>query len=230
MRPEVADDLGPHMILRISVLLTPEECQDFHTRLINPDINVDDELNKLSLENNRLKRRKREIVTPEQCVQVLQEWLDDQGESMYWDRLSRTLRLIGREDVARELGKNLNQDKNLDMKKNVQDYSKKSQHAHSSLLMKEEELPEEAARKARDISDQDWADWDDWDLIIEAETARPYERSISGWCKPVVQGIIMGFLGSGLLAIVVAYFTIWLANQDCVQIVRSQHISDFQEA
>ncbi|KAJ1138413.1 hypothetical protein NDU88_004799 [Pleurodeles waltl] len=119
-----------------------------------------------------------------------------------------------------QLGKNLNQDKNLELKKYVQDY-KKIPEKQSPLLRPEGETQEKLPRKAREVTDENW---EDLELIIEAKTLPPYDRSMSGWCRPVVQGIVIGFLGSGLVAVVVASFTVWLSNQDCIHIMHTQRI------
>ncbi|XP_025033376.1 uncharacterized protein C12orf81-like, partial [Python bivittatus] len=76
----------------------------------------------------------RDIISTAQCQETLQRWLETEGDSMYWDRLSRALQLIGRPDVSLELGKNLNQDKNLEIKRNVEEYHQTVQRLTSSLL------------------------------------------------------------------------------------------------
>lgn len=90
-----------------------------------------------------------------------------------------------------------------------------------------DETPKNLPRKQRDVTDDNW---EDWELIIEAEKLPPYGRSMSGWCRPVIQGIVIGFLGSGLVAVVVASFTLWLSNQDCIQIMHTQRINGFHDS
>ncbi|XP_030076784.1 uncharacterized protein C12orf81-like isoform X3 [Microcaecilia unicolor] len=207
----VADDIGSHMMGRIAEQLTPEECQDFYTRLTTPEKDIEEELDKLSEKNNPIKRRrKRDIVSKEQCLNTLEVWLEKEGDTLYWDQLSRALSRIGRADVARELSKNLNQDKNLEMRRYVEGFPKSLKQS-SSLLEPEEEKYGESNRKSRDVKD---VAWEDWELIIEREKLPPYDRSLLEWAKPVAFGIVFGFLGATVLAAAVLHITIWLTKWD----------------
>ncbi|XP_041083208.1 transmembrane and death domain protein 1-like isoform X2 [Polyodon spathula] len=130
----IADDIGLHQMDRISDLLTPTECQDLHQVLTNPEQNILEEVDRMSKQNSNLdineKRKKRSI----KCTRIMKEWLATVGNSMYYDRLARALRKIGRSDVSREMGKNINQDKSLGMKKYVEDFQKGVEAMKSSMI------------------------------------------------------------------------------------------------
>ncbi|XP_032067421.1 transmembrane and death domain protein 1-like [Thamnophis elegans] len=221
----VADDIGVHMMARISELLSPEECQAFHLKLLGPEENVKDELERLSEKNNpisgrrRRRRRRRDILTTAQCRETLQQWLETEGDTMYWDRLSRALQLIGRADVSLELGKNLNQDKNLEIKKNVEEYHETVKHLTSSLLL--DQGPEGSApgRQRRQGSAPppppplDQEEWDRLELIVERKALPPYNRSLFEWATPLATGVLSGFLTSFILVALAFYSFVWILNE-----------------
>ncbi|XP_067385927.1 transmembrane and death domain protein 1 [Emydura macquarii macquarii] len=223
-----ADDIGVHMMGRISALLSPEECHEFYTQITGPEENVEEELERLSEEKNPIRsRRRRDIGSAAQCRQVLSQWLEAEGDAMYWDRLSRALRRIGRPDVSQELGKNLNQDKNLELKKNVEEYHKRVEHLTSSLLLEEEEKYGErsqhsqagrAGGRSRRGSGLMQEGWGDIDLIIERKPIRPYNRSLFEWISPVASGFIGGFLTSFVLMALAIYSFLWTLNRDSMEI------------
>lgn len=222
----VADDIGTHMMARISELLSPEECQAFHLKLLGPEENVKDELERLSEKNNpigrrrrRRRRRRRDIITTAQCKETLQQWLETEGDTMYWDRLSRALQLIGRADVSLELGKNLNQDKNLEIKKNVEEYHETVKHLTSSLLL--DEGPEGSAQGRQRRQGPDSApppppkqgEWDGLELIVERKALPPYNRSLFEWATPLATGVLSGFLTSFILVALAFYSFVWILNE-----------------
>lgn len=218
----VADDIGAHTMARISELLSPEECQAFHLKLLGPEENVKDELERLSEKNNpigrrRRRRRRRDIITTAQCQETLQRWLETEGDTMYWDRLSRALQLIGRADVALELGKNLNQDKNLEIKKNVEEYHETVKHLTSSLLL--DEGPEGSAQGRQRREGRGSApplepgEWDGLELIVERKARPPYNRSLFEWATPLATGVLSGFLTSFVMVALAFYSFVWILNE-----------------
>ncbi|XP_026573265.1 uncharacterized protein C12orf81-like [Pseudonaja textilis] len=221
----VADDIGTHMMARISELLSPEECQAFLLKLLGPEENVKDELERLSEKNNpigrrRKRRRRRDILTTAQCKETLQQWLETEGDTMYWDRLSRALQLIGRADVSLELGKNLNQDKNLEIKENVEQYHETVKHLTSSLLL--DEAPQGSAQSRQRRQGQGSAaaaapleqgEWDGLELIVERKALPPYNRSLFEWATPLATGVLTGFLTSFILAALALYSFVWILNE-----------------
>ncbi|XP_058024487.1 transmembrane and death domain protein 1 [Ahaetulla prasina] len=228
----VADDIGTHMMARISELLSPEECQAFHLKLLGPEENVKDELERLSEKNNligggrrRRKRRRRDniiITTSAQCEESLQQWLETEGDTMYWDRLSRALQLIGRADVSLELGKNLNQDKNLEIKKNVEEYHETVKHLTSSLLL--DEGPERSAQgrqrrhgrgsaQTQTQTPPEQGEWDGLELIVERKALPPYNRSLFEWATPLATGVVGGFVTSFILVALALYSFVWILHE-----------------
>ncbi|KAM9351037.1 transmembrane and death domain protein 1 [Symphorus nematophorus] len=127
----VAEDIGVHQLERLVELLTSKECEDLLFALSHPEENIFQHLERLSPEKNPLDlkpRAKRDTSTTvgyeAQCRTALTDWLLRYGEQTYYDRLSRALQHIGRTDIAIEVGKNINQDKVLSLKRFVEDYHK----------------------------------------------------------------------------------------------------------
>ncbi|KAJ6658081.1 hypothetical protein lerEdw1_001557 [Lerista edwardsae] len=211
----VADDIGIHMLDRLSELLSPEECQSFYTKITGPEEDVDRDLDRLSEEKNPIRiRNRRDISSTEQCKTTLSQWLDTDGDTMYWDRLSQALQDIGRADVSLELGKNLNQDKNLEIKKNVEDYHKTVKRLTSSLLLGENEMHgQERLRRDGETMTMPPEEWDALELIIERKPLPPYNRSLFGWITPVAVGVISGFLSSFVLMALALYSFFWILNE-----------------
>nr|XP_025044540.1 uncharacterized protein C12orf81-like [Pelodiscus sinensis] len=223
-----ADDVGVHMMGRISELLSPEECHDFYVQITGPEENVEEELERLSEAKNPIRsRHRRDIISTEQCKEVLTQWLEAEGDTVYWDRLSRALRHIRRPDISQELGKNLNQDKNLELQRNVEEYHKVVAHLTSSLLLEEDEKYGETNQHSRERradgksprgSGLMQEDWDDMDLIIERKPLPPYNRSLFEWVSPVASGFIGGFLASFVLMALAIYSCFWTLNQGSMEI------------
>ncbi|XP_020560528.2 uncharacterized protein LOC110015376 isoform X1 [Oryzias latipes] len=127
----VAEDISVHQLERLVDLLTFKECEDLLVALSNPEENIFQHIQLLSPENNQLglqPRAKRDTSTAAddetQCRAALTGWMLENGERTYYDRLSRALQHIGRTDIAIEVGKNINQDKALSLKRYVEDYHK----------------------------------------------------------------------------------------------------------
>ncbi|CAM2109475.1 unnamed protein product [Caretta caretta] len=223
-----ADDIGVHMMGRISELLSPEECREFYTQITGPEENTEEALERLSEAKNPLRsRRRRDIVRAEPCRDVLTGWLGAEGDSVPWDRLSRALRRIGRPDISQELGKNLNQDKNLELKRNVEEYRKGVEHLAASLLLEEDEKHGETNQhsrarrtggKSRRGSRLMQEGWGALDLLIERKPLPPYNRSLFEWINPVASGFIGGFLTSFVLMALAIYSFLWTLSRDSMEI------------
>ncbi|XP_071381132.1 transmembrane and death domain protein 1 [Centroberyx affinis] len=128
----VAEDIDVHQLERLVELLTRKECEDLLFALSHPEENIFQHLERLSPEKNQLDlqpRVRRYASSDAQCRAALTDWLLKYGEQTYYDRLSRALQHIGRTDIAVEVGKNINQDKALSLKRYVEDY-----HKHVSSL------------------------------------------------------------------------------------------------
>ncbi|XP_074931734.1 transmembrane and death domain protein 1 [Phalacrocorax aristotelis] len=195
----VAANVGRHTMSRIAELLSPSECRQLQGRLAGPDEDLgEQELEQLSEKNNPIRsRHRRDLHGPTGCSEALRYWLGTAGEVTTWDRLARGLHQIGRPDIARELGKNLNQDRSLELRKNVEEYSRSVQHLTSSLLLEGERHGGVRGRRA--------PAGDLGDLRFERRPPPPYTRSLLGWVGPVVSGILGGFLASILFAAAAVY-------------------------
>ncbi|XP_038234902.1 transmembrane and death domain protein 1 [Dermochelys coriacea] len=222
-----ADDIGAHMMGRISELLSPEECREFYARLAGPEENTEEALERLSEAKNPLRsRRRRDIARAEPCRDVLSRWLGAEGDSVPWDRLSRALRRTGRPDISQELGKNLNQDKNLELRRNVEEYREGVEHLASLLLEEDEQHGEtnqhsrarRAGGESRRGSGLMQEGWGELDLLIERKPPPPYNRSLFEWINPVASGFIGGFLTSSVLMALAVYSFLRPLSRDCMAI------------
>ncbi|XP_078098088.1 si:ch211-226m16.3 protein [Mustelus asterias] len=210
---------------RIAELLTSVECEDLHSRLTQPEKDFMKEIDKMSEENDNLfkTRKRREIIGINDCNEILIKWLKEEGESMYWDRLSRALRQVGRDDVDKELRKNMNQDKTLEVNKNVVEFGKTLEHADSSLILTDNEIKiEEKDRDKR--SDFLEINWDELELIVEMEKLPPYPRKLTEGFRTVLWGVFFGFVGSTFLGAMSLYFIIKITEKDCMEIMRRSSV------
>ncbi|XP_074663704.1 transmembrane and death domain protein 1 [Strix aluco] len=204
----VAASVGRHTMSRIAELLSLSECRRLWRQLVGPDVDLgEQELEQLSEENNPIRRRRRrDLRGPTGCSEVLQSWLETAGEVTTWDRLARGLRQVGRPDVARELGKNLNQDRSLELRKNVEEYGRTVRHLTSSLLLRGRRHGRVRGRRA--------PDGDLGDLRFERRPPPPYTRSLLGWVGPVILGILGGFLASILFTVATMCSCRWVLGLD----------------
>eukprot|EP00066_Takifugu_rubripes_P028318 XP_011617584.1 PREDICTED: uncharacterized protein LOC105418762 isoform X1 [Takifugu rubripes] len=201
----VAEDIGAHQLERLVELLTPKECEDLLVALSHPEENIFQHIERLSPEKNQLnlkQRAKRDTPAPVdtdvECHTALSDWLLHYGEQIYYDRLSRALQHIGRTDIALEVGKNINQDKSLKIKRFVEDYHKyvSSLKIPSSAKERQQEAPmTHKKRKVRDLT------WRELDLIIERPPLRPYQKGPLDWARMLLFGALIGFIVTLLLAI-----------------------------
>ncbi|KAM6038989.1 transmembrane and death domain protein 1 [Chlamydotis macqueenii] len=204
----VAANVGRHTMGRIAELLSPSECRQLRAQLAGPDDSLGEwELEQLSEKNNPIRPR-RDLRGPMGCSNALRDWLRTAGEVTTWDRLARGLRQIGRSDIARELGKNLNQDRSLELRRNVEEYSRTVQHLTSSLLLQGDQHGGTRGKRA--------LTGDLGDLCFERRLPPPYARSLLGWVGPVVSGILGGFLASVLFAVTAVYSCRWMLGSDVI--------------
>ncbi|XP_050186934.1 transmembrane and death domain protein 1 [Myiozetetes cayanensis] len=193
----VAATVGRHTMGRIAELLSRSECLQLQAELNGPDR----ELEELELELEHLSERsspappRRTRRGPRGCSEALRDWLVTAGEATTWDRLVRSLRQIGRSDIARELGKNLNQDRSLQLQRNVEGYSQSVQHLSSVQLQ-----PGGARGRRAPLTG---------DLLFERHRPPPYSRDPLGWVQPVVLGVLGAFLTSTLLTMTLMYYCHW---------------------
>lgn len=191
----VAANVGRHTMARIAALLSPSECRQLQGQLMGT-----------SKDTRGPERNPKDSVHPRVprhrpgCSEALRRWLEMEGEVTSWDQLARSLRQIGRPDIARELGKNLNQDRSLELRKNVEEYGRSVQHLTSSLLLQGEQYG--MARSRRGSGDVG-------DLRFERRPPPPYTRSPLGWVGPVLSGILGGFIASVLVAVVTVFSCHW---------------------
>lgn len=191
----VAANVGRHTMARIAALLSPSECRQLQEQLMGPSKDTrGPEQNPKDGSHSRIPRQR------PGCSEALRRWLETEGEVTSWDQLVRSLRRIGRPDIARELGKNLNQDRSLELRRNVEEYGRSVQHLTSSLLLQGEQHG--MARSRRGAGDMG-------DLHFERRPPPPYTRSLLGWVGPVLLGILGGFIASILVAVITVFSCHW---------------------
>ncbi|XP_068777219.1 transmembrane and death domain protein 1 [Struthio camelus] len=171
--------VGRHAVGRLTRLLSLAECRQLRAWLAAPDGDLQRELEQLSEARNPVPRGRR---APGACAAALRA----AGAVTTWDRLWRGLRRVGRPDVARELGKNLNQDRSLELRRHVQGYGRAAARLASSLLLQPDRRA--AGGRARRAGG-----------TVRGGPPSPYARSPLGWVGPVASGLLAGFLASVFL-------------------------------
>nr|XP_046253825.1 transmembrane and death domain protein 1-like [Scatophagus argus] len=203
----VAEDIGVHQLERLVELLTSTECEDLLFALSHPEEDIFQHLERLSPEQNKLDlkpRAKRDTSSATsseaQCRTALTDWLLRYGEQTYYDRLSRALQRIGRTDIATEVGKNINQDKVLSLKRYVEDYHKyvsslNFPSVQSNAKNDQHEDQKVEKRKVKDLT------WRDLDLIVERAPVPLYQKGPLDVALPLLYGILLGFGGTFLAGV-----------------------------
>ncbi|XP_045912827.1 transmembrane and death domain protein 1-like isoform X1 [Micropterus dolomieu] len=216
----VAEDISVNQLERLVEMLTPKECEDLLFALSNPEENIFHHLERLSPEKNqldlkpRVKRDTSSATDSEaQCRTALTEWLLKYGVQTYYDRLSRALQHIGRTDIAIEAGKNINQDKVLSLKHNVEDYhqyvaSRNFPHIQSDTKDHQHAAQRVRKRKVRDLT------WRDLDLIVERGPVPLYQKGPLDVALPILYGILLGFGGTLFAGISILLFIIRISLQN----------------
>ncbi|XP_066063390.1 transmembrane and death domain protein 1 [Chamaea fasciata] len=188
----VAASVGRHTVSRIAELLSASECRQLQAELNSPEEDLEELLVPSEVKNPARRLRRRGIRSSRGCSEALRLWLVTAGEATTWDRLVRALRRIGRSDIARELGKNLNQDRSLELRRNVQGYGRSVQHLSSAQLRPRggrAPLP--------------------GGLLFQRRRPSRYSRGLLGWVPPVLLGVLGAFLTSVLLTGAAMYFCHW---------------------
>ncbi|KAM7405181.1 hypothetical protein PAMP_012462 [Pampus punctatissimus] len=216
----VAEDIGVHQLERLVELLTSKECEDLVFALSHPEENIFQHLERLSPEKNQLDlkpRAKRDTSSAAdseaQCWTALTDWLLMYGEETYYDRLSRALQHIGRTDIAIEVGKNINQDKALSLKRYVEDYHKYVSSLNFPPVQpdtKNHQHAEQRVRK-RKVSDLTWRDLD---LIVERAPVPPYQKGPLDVALPLLYGILVGFGGSLLVGVSILFIILHISRRN----------------
>ncbi|KAI3357718.1 hypothetical protein L3Q82_016123, partial [Scortum barcoo] len=195
----VAEDIGVHQLERLVELLTFTECKDLLLALSHPEENIFQHIERLSPKRNRLDlkpRAKRDASSAadgeDQCRTALTDWLLRYGEQTYYDRLSRALQHIGRTDVAIEVGKNINQDKALSLKRYVEDYHKYVSSLNFPPVQSDAEDHKHKNQRVRKRQVRDLT-WRDLDLVVERAPVPPYQKGPLDVALPLLFGILLGF-------------------------------------
>nr|XP_048305530.1 transmembrane and death domain protein 1 [Myodes glareolus] len=226
------DAMGPHAAVRLSELLTPEECGHFRSLLEAPEPDVDAELARLSedwlarpepstpspgAQAIMGQRRRAAVTQPSEgqdgvpagsrevsdgCREALASWLAAEAPVLSWDRVARALRRSGRPDVARELAKNLHQQATLQLRRSGANY----------VQPPVAPAPTPAPRARR--SGVPAPSWDDLELIVERLPQPPYTRSPAAWIWPLVLGLLVGFVGALGTGALITVLTLWITGGD----------------
>ncbi|KAA8591310.1 transmembrane and death domain protein 1 isoform X1 [Etheostoma spectabile] len=217
----VAEDISVHQLERLVEMLTSTECEELLFALSHPEENILQHAERLSPLNNQLDlepRAKRDISSAAdseaQCRTALTDWMLKYGEQTYYDRLSRALQHIGRTDIAIEVGKNINQDKALSLKRYVEDYHKYVSSLNFPPVQldttgqpQEEQKAGRRTRRVRDLT------WRDLDLIVEWAPVSAYQKGPSDVALPLLYGILLGFGGTLLAGVSVLAVIIHISRR-----------------
>ncbi|XP_029580254.1 si:ch211-226m16.3 protein [Salmo trutta] len=161
-----------------------------------------------------------------QCRTALTDWLLKHGEQTYYDRLSRALQHIGRTDIAIEVGKNINQDKTLSIKKYVEEYHQRVSSIESPLVQSETEEhhvdPKPQARHVRNIPVKELI-WSDLELVVERAPVQPYQRRLLDGAWPLVYGVLLGFAGTFLMGVPILLFLLYISRGDQRKLLRRSY-------
>ncbi|XP_061645660.1 transmembrane and death domain protein 1-like isoform X3 [Phyllopteryx taeniolatus] len=188
----VGEEIGVHQLERLVELLTPSECEDLLVALSQAEENILERIVKRDTSSLKESEAK--------CRKDLRDWLQKYGREIYFDRLTWALHHIDRTDIAVELGKNINQDTILNLKRYAEGY-----HELFKSMNSQEAEPETGGKKrqkrASDLT------WRDLDLIVERPPVPAYSKGPLDVALPVLYGILLGF-GGTLLATVATLFAI----------------------
>ncbi|XP_077432354.1 transmembrane and death domain protein 1 isoform X2 [Vanacampus margaritifer] len=200
---KVGEHVGAHQLERLVELLTPSECDDLLVALSQSE-NVP----KKHLEKQHIV--KRHVASPKEneakCRKGLTDWLQKNGPKIYYDRLTQSLRRINRPDIATELGKNIIQDKIVNLKRYAEGY-----HYFIKSLNTEEAEPEtDQTKRLKRASDLTWRDLD---LIVERLPVPAYSKSPLDVALPLLYGILLGFGGTLLAAVSTFYAVLRISRQ-----------------
>ncbi|CAK6963753.1 transmembrane and death domain protein 1-like [Scomber scombrus] len=216
----VAEDIGVHQLERLIELLTSQECEDLLFALSHSEENIFQHLERLSSEKNQLDlkpRAKRDTSSADdgetQCRTALTDWLMRYGEETYYDRLSRALQHIGRTDVAIEVGKNINQEKALNLKRYVEDYHKYVSSLNFPSFQPDAKDHQHAGRRVRKRKVRDLT-LRDLDLIVERAPVPLYQKGPLDVVLPLLYGILLGFGGTLLAGIFILLIIIHISRRN----------------
>ncbi|XP_074386942.1 transmembrane and death domain protein 1 [Zonotrichia albicollis] len=201
----VAASVGRHSMGRIAELLASSECHRLQAELHSPEQEPGspelegpggpEEDEEEEEEEQEKPIRRLSSRSARGCSEGLRRWLETAGEATTWDRLVRALHHIGRSDIARELGKNLNQDRSLELRRNVQGYRRSVQHLSAAQLRPAGPRGRRAPLPGA--------------LLFQRRRPPRYRRALLGWVRPLLLGLLGAFVGSVLLTGTAMYFCHW---------------------
>ncbi|XP_074081998.1 transmembrane and death domain protein 1 [Macrotis lagotis] len=227
--PAAAEDaVGPHTMLRLAGMLTPEECQLFRALLEAPEPDPEQELARLSegrrpaIEGPERRRRRRRREEPRPgpldaegvCRKELARWLEAEAPSLAWDRVARVLRRCGRPDVARELAKSLHQAATLELRRFAEPYRRAAaaQAAPAAPAAQAAQAAPAQPLRPRALPPPPPA-WDAWETLeLEKLPQAPYPRSPVGWLPALVLGFLSGFMGALGLGMLIILLMLWFTR------------------
>ncbi|XP_029102313.1 transmembrane and death domain protein 1 [Scleropages formosus] len=219
----VAEDLNVQQLSQMVELLTAEECKNFLDLLSHREESILQRIERLSpkagqlpLPNGSLRRR-RTAGQKTLCQDSLLEWLLAHGKQIYYDRLSRTLMQIGRTDIAKEVAKNINQDKILSLQRYVEGYHQSMAAAESSLVQPVETRSQKAETQG---TERQVRDPRDLELVVVHERRPPYSRHLLTGTLPLVYGILLGFLGTILTGVPIVLFVLHISRSDMEKLLK----------
>eukprot|EP00061_Rhincodon_typus_P017091 g45635.t1 len=126
-------------------------------------------------------------------------------------------------EAVKELRKNMNQDKTLEVNKNIEEYGKTLQQAYSSLIVTDDEINIRDRNRDKRNGFRE-INWDELELIVEMEKLPPYPRKLTEGFRTVLWGVFFGFVGSTFLGAISLYFIIKITEKDYMEIMRRSNV------
>ncbi|CAB1336580.1 unnamed protein product [Coregonus sp. 'balchen'] len=155
-----------------------------------------------------------ELLTSRECEDLLSA-LSHPEENIFQqlDHLSlenNQLDLQKRVKRDTEVGKNINQDKTLSMKKYVEEYHQRVSSIESPLVQSETEEHHELI-------------WSDLELVVERDPVQPYQRRLLDGAWPLVYGVMLGFAGTFLMGVPILLFLLYISRGDQKKLLRRSY-------
>ncbi|MGH0158852.1 UNVERIFIED_CONTAM: hypothetical protein FKN15_057418 [Acipenser sinensis] len=157
-----------------------------------------------------------DLLAPTEC-QELHQVLTNPEENILEevDRMSKQNSNLNINEKLKKrsikMGKNINQDKSLGMKKYVEDFQKGVEAMQSSMIAPDSHKSADKLRRERELLETNWADLE---LIIERQQLPPYPRKLFDGIRPLIYGIFYGFSGAFLIGGIAIFFSIRITEQD----------------
>ncbi|XP_062314107.1 uncharacterized protein LOC134018245 isoform X2 [Osmerus eperlanus] len=170
-----------------------------------------------------------ELLTSQECEDLLSALSHPEDDIFHkLDHLSlenNELDLQARVRRDTEVGKNINQDKSLNMKRYVEDYHKHVNNLELPMVQTEDDPHVDQQPQARQVRDLRWSDLE---LLVERAPVPPYQRRPLQGAWPLVYGLLAGFGGAFLISVPLLLFLLRISRGDLLSLSCSRGRSSSQ--